>query len=98
MVGLSKKGLIFMVIVQSGLFVLPAVFMGFLMSIPALNVFSYVMYQKLNLEVSPMLTKNAIGQALFIGIVIPLLSSVIPIRVALRKNLNDALDYQRSKV
>lgn len=45
-----------------------------------------------------MLTTNAIVQALFIGIVIPMLSSVIPIQVALRKNLNDALDYQRSKV
>lgn len=98
MVGLSKKGLIFMVIVQSCLFVLPAVLMGFAISFPCLNIFSYVMYQKLNLEVSPMLTQNAIAQALFIGIVIPLLSSIIPIRVALRKNLNDALDYQRSKV
>lgn len=98
MVGLSKKGLIFMVMVQSCLFVLPAVLMGFIVSMPCLRVFSYVMYQKLNLEVSPMLTTNAIVQALFIGIVIPMLSSVIPIQVALRKNLNDALDYQRSKV
>lgn len=72
--------------------------MGFTVSIPCLRVFSYVMYQKLNLEVSPTLTPNSIVQALFIGIVIPLLSSVIPIRVALRKNLNDALDYQRSKI
>ena len=73
-------------------------FLGFTVSIPCLRIFSYVMYQKLNLEVSPMLTPNSIVQALFIGIVIPLLSSVIPIRVALRKNLNDALDYQRSKI
>lgn len=36
MVGLSKTGLIFMVFVQSGLFVLPAVFMGFTLSIPCL--------------------------------------------------------------
>ena len=36
-------------------------------------------------------------QALVIGFLIPMLSSIIPIRSVLSKNLNDALDYQRSK-
>lgn len=93
MVGLGKTGLIFMVLAQSCMFVLPAVLMGFTFSIPCLKIFSYVMYEQLNLEISPVLNTNAVLQALFIGVVIPLLSSVIPIRVALRKNLNDALDY-----
>ena len=36
-------------------------------------------------------------QAILIGFLIPCLSSVIPVRSVLSKNLNDALDYQRSK-
>jgi hypothetical protein len=43
MVGLSKTGLIAMVLVQSCIFVLPAVVMGFFFSYPCLKVFSYVM-------------------------------------------------------
>ena len=35
--------------------------------------------------------------ALFVGILIPLLSSIIPIRRALSANLNDALDVNRGK-
>ena len=47
----------------------------------------------LRIDVQVIPTKMAIGQALFIGIVIPILSSIVPINVALAKNLNDALDY-----
>jgi len=36
-------------------------------------------------------------QALGLGFLIPILSSIIPVRSILSKNLNDALDYQRSK-
>lgn len=53
--------------------------------------------RKLYLDILPLPSTNAILQALFIGIVIPTLSSVIPIRIAMQQNLNDALDYQRSK-
>ena len=53
--------------------------------------------QKMHLEIQPIPSKNGISQALFVGIVIQILSSIMPIRVALGKSLNDALDYQRSK-
>lgn len=36
MVGLNKKGLIIMILIQSFLFVIPALFFGFLLSVPAL--------------------------------------------------------------
>lgn len=36
-------------------------------------------------------------QALIVGLVIPLLSSIAPIQSALSKNLNESLDLQRSK-
>ncbi len=51
----------------------------------------------LRIDVQVIPPAQAIAQALVIGILIPILSSVIPINIALEKNLNDALDYQRSK-
>lgn len=45
----------------------------------------------------PVPTSFAIIQALIIGLVIPLLSSIVPIQSALSKNLNESLDVQRSK-
>jgi hypothetical protein len=45
----------------------------------------------------PVPTWFAIMQALLIGILIPLLSSIIPIMRVLGQNLTDALNYDRSK-
>lgn len=97
MVGLSKRGLIVMVFVQSCIFVLPAVMMGFIVTFPCLQIFSEALKSKIQLEIYPVPSKSAIIQALIVGLVIPILSSIIPIRVALGKSLTDALDYQRSK-
>ena len=93
MIGLSKKGIVLLVMVQSFLFVLPSVAFGFMASVPSLAVFSGVLESLLNVTIQPIPSTNAIIQALFIGIVIPLLSSLIPINIALARNLNDALDY-----
>ena len=37
-------------------------------------------------------------QAIVIGTVIPLLSSILPIKAALKKSLNEALDIEKSKI
>ena len=46
-------------------------------------------------SISP--SAGAIARALFVGILIPVLSSIIPIRRTLSTNLNDALNVNRSK-
>lgn len=93
MVGLNKTGLIVLVLTQSLMFVLPAVLFGFLLSLPALSFISLTFKEQLHFEIEPYPTQSAVIQGLAIGIIIPLLSSVLPIRVALAKNLNDSLDY-----
>ena len=40
---------------------------------------------------------GAIARALFVGLLIPLISSIVPIRRALSANLTDALNVNRSK-
>jgi hypothetical protein len=49
----------------------------------------------LKLNTSP--TLIAILNAVFVGVFIPFISAVLPIKEALGKNLNEALDYTRSK-
>ncbi len=98
MVGLSKSGIIFMIFLQGLMFVLPAIILGFAMCFPALRlVYSFLFTEELGISNKPVPDSFAVLQALIIGIVIPILSSIIPIRSVLSKNLNEALDYQRSK-
>lgn len=97
MVGLSKSGIIGLIIAQSFVYVVPAVLCAFSLCtyilIRAKSYFSEV--YKIEIEAFPDFFSTA--QALFIGVVIPLISSILPIRVSLGWNLTDALDVQRSK-
>jgi len=97
MVGLTRRGLILMVLIQGVLFVVPALASGFLASIPALMAFQSVLKGALSVEADVRPSRGAITQAMVLGSVIPFLSVILPIKVALSKSLNDALDTQRSK-
>lgn len=98
LIGLTKKGFVAMIITQAIMFVLPAVVMGFACAIPIIY-FLYDTLFKESLGYMPSIIPSgwAIGRALIVGILIPLLSSIIPIRRALSANLVEALDSNRSK-
>ena len=98
LVGLTKGGFIAMVLTQASLFVLPAVILGFVVAFPTI----YILYDStfsdsLGYMPSIVPSAGAFARALIIGILIPLLSSIIPIRRALDTNLTDALNVTRSK-
>ncbi len=80
------------------MFVTPGIIAGGLLSIPALHlIFYYAFENTLGLKMSPYPTAYAIYNALFVGLVIPFVASIIPIQEALGKNLIEALDITRSK-
>ena len=80
------------------MFVIPSVIFGFIMCFPTLKIIDeYVFTADMGVEKSQLPSTYAVIQALVIGLVIPLVSSIAPIRNALSKNLNDSLDTQRSK-
>jgi ABC-type antimicrobial peptide transport system permease subunit len=98
MVGLSKFGIINMILLQGFMFVVPSVIVGFGLSFPSLSI----LYQNLfdadmGVDTKPVPSSFAVLQAIIVGLVIPLLSSIVPIQNALSKSLNDSLDLQRSK-
>ncbi|CDW77763.1 family protein [Stylonychia lemnae] len=98
MIGLSKVGLITLICLQSIMFVLPAIILGFAACFPILKgIYGFLLTDDLGIPNDPVPDGLAVLQALIIGIIIPILSSIYPIKVVLTKNLGDSLDYSRSK-
>ena len=92
MVGLSKDSIIILVILQSFLFVIPSVISGFMVSLISLQGAKYYADQNLQMDFDAIPSTFSILQALVLSTLIPLISSIMPIRVVLDRNLNDALD------
>lgn len=98
MVGLSKSGIISMIIIQSFMFVIPSVFFGFVTSVPTIGyIYGLLFSSGITVQTSSWPSDFAILQAGIVGLIIPLVSSIAPIQSALSKNLNESLDLQRSK-
>ena len=98
MVGLNKVGLVTMVLLKAFFFVMPAIIAAFIICIPILwLVFRMFLDESMGTTLLPFPTGLAIFYALCIGIIIPLLSSLAPLKVVLSKNLTEALDYSHSK-
>jgi len=98
LMGLTKCGFVAMILTQAGMFVLPAVVLGFITVFPVIY-FLYASLFESSLGYIPSVVPSgkAVAIALFVGVLIPLLSSIIPIRRAMSTNLTDALDVNRSK-
>ena len=98
LVGLSKTGFVLMIFTQAAMFVVPAIILGFSASVPVMYLLYSVLFtQDLGFDQSIYPNAMSVTQALCLGLLIPTLSAIIPIRRALSKNLNEALDTQRSK-
>ena len=98
LVGLTKQGFIAMIIMQSAMFVLPSVLLGFALSMPVLwMLYSLLFTEDLGFKPSVFPSTPAVVQALAIGTLIPLLSSIVPIQRALSSSLASSLNTQRSK-
>ena len=98
LVGLTKGGFIGLILTQAAMFVIPSVIIGFTLSVPCIwFIYSMLFTEDLGFRQSIMPGWYASIQALLIGIFIPILSSIIPIKRAMSKNLLDSLNTQRAK-
>lgn len=80
MIGTNKTGLIMMVGIQSVMFVTPALLAGFAVSFPMIALcYTKIFQQELKDGFEPVPQPDAVIQALIVGIVIPVLSAIIPI-------------------
>ena len=98
LVGLTKLGFISMILVQAAMFVLPAVTLAMILSFPIIYaMYAILLEDDLGYIPSVVPSGAAVFNALFIGLLIPFMSSIVPIRRGLSVNLTDALDVSRSK-
>jgi hypothetical protein len=98
LVGLSKANCVHMILVQSIMFVIPSIIFGYGASIPTLGyLYKYLYKNQPAVKLSKLPSVFASIVALVLGLIIPLVSSIIPIRLALAKNLNESLVANRSK-
>ncbi len=97
LVGLTKKGYVAMIMTQAAMFVLPSVILGFVLSVPCLaGVWSILFAGVQGYQLSIIPNFLASMQALALGLLIPMVSSIIPVKRALSKTLSDSLTSQRS--
>lgn len=80
MMGTNKRGLVMMVAIQSGLFVMPAILTAFALSFPLLAVcYTQIFKEQLTDGFEPVPQIEAVLQALLVGFLIPFFSAIIPI-------------------
>jgi ABC-type antimicrobial peptide transport system permease subunit len=97
LLGLTQKGFIGLILVQASFFVIPSVILGFILAFPTIYLLYVMLFpDSISTGSSVIPSVGSIVTALAIGVLIPLISSIIPIRRALSKNLTDALNIQRA--
>ena len=92
MVGLQKGGIIGLVICQSFLYVIPAIIFAFSLCVFCLSKASVYFEAEYKVKIDKFPSLDSSLQGIFIGTIIPLLSSILPIQAALKKSLVDSLD------
>ncbi|KAM3144375.1 hypothetical protein pb186bvf_003539 [Paramecium bursaria] len=95
--GFNKLGVVLLVITQALSYVIPAIIAGLTLSFPLLVYAVSALKASIGVEFAPVPTGNALALSICLGLLIPLASSIIPIREALKQQLSFALDLQRSK-
>lgn len=97
LVGLSKSNCISMILIQSFMFVVPSIIAGYIAAIPALAfIFIYLFKGETSIDIAPIPSAGATIQALVLGLIIPMVSSILPIRSSMNKNLNESITNTRS--
>ena len=63
------------------MFVVPSLIIGYISSVPALAfIYKYLLKDDVSIEIKSVPTATATIQAILLGLLIPLVSSVLPIR------------------
>lgn len=96
LMGLSSYGFLGMIFTQGVMFVLPSIICAYICSYPMLYLAFNKIFADDQGEVSFVPTAAATIEAVAIGLLIPMLSSIIPIQRALSKSLSESLNTARA--
>ena len=96
--GFNNKSFIALINIQSLIFSVPATFMGFVLMKIFVEASSIVIYMFLDMSVEINMLPRSYYLGIFVGIVMPLLSNIFPIRTAMSQTLRDSLDQSRAGI
>jgi len=86
LLGLTKYDCIQMILIQSFFYVVPAIILAYLASIPSLyGIFAAMFAKQPEIQVAPIPSAGATVKAVILGLTIPVISAIIPIYKALQK-------------
>ncbi|EFC50030.1 FtsX domain-containing protein [Naegleria gruberi] len=98
MIGMHRKGVVQLIIQQAFLYSIPGLVIGlFLGGMIYIGISYLLSYFFETNEISRLLDYTSVIVSICLGILIPLLASLLPIKAALGQNLHDSLDTERSK-
>lgn len=97
MVGMSRFSVIEMLLSQACSYSLPAWVVGLIFAQIVVRILLNIIEANVQVPITKFLTPDSIGLATGLGLLIPLIAAVVPIRNALNQNLHDALDTLHSK-
>ena len=97
MIGLSRLGVVELLLIQAMLYAVPAVVCGLAVAQAITAGLGLVFTLLTAVVVNPFLRAQSVALAGSLGIFIPVIASILPIRAALGQNVHDSLDTSHSK-
>ena len=96
MIGMTRKQLIKLLINQSLLFSIPSLIFAIILSQIIIYYLLIIFSDLIGYHIIPIISFNGWLRAIFVGFFVPLISSILPIKNALSKNLSDAINTDKS--
>ena len=98
MVGIGVLDCISCIFYQSAVFVVPSLIFAYLMAVVVdYFVYSALFSSDMGIQIKILPTSYATIQALFVGLFIPIISSIVPIQRVMAKNISDSISTNRSQ-
>lgn len=97
MIGMTRPSLVSMLLVQAFAYALPAWIIGMLCALAAYAGAAGIVGSITGAAVPKVITSAGFGLSTLIGFLVPIAASILPIRAALGKNLQDSLDVRHNK-
>lgn len=97
MIGMTRPSLVSMLLVQAFAYALPAWIIGMLIALAAYAGAATIIGGITGAAIPKLVTSTGFALSTLIGFIVPVAASILPIRSALGKNLQDSLDVRHNK-
>eukprot|EP00005_Dracoamoeba_jomungandri_P012127 CAMPEP_0174265284 /NCGR_PEP_ID=MMETSP0439-20130205/25948_1 /TAXON_ID=0 /ORGANISM="Stereomyxa ramosa, Strain Chinc5" /LENGTH=1033 /DNA_ID=CAMNT_0015351673 /DNA_START=86 /DNA_END=3184 /DNA_ORIENTATION=+ len=98
LIGTTRVGIVQLLLIQAISYALPSWAIGLAIAQGMMHLVSHIFENVTGVELEPKLTMQGAVVGTLLGLLTPILASILPIRYALTLNLHDSLDLKHAKV